>query len=161
MPVKDTNSIINQGNNQSVITDYRVRSRFERDFRRYQLGITSPTGFLGRTAAFVQLAAPTLLWVVDWTGCSFLDKPSVPDPYTVGLGWVLLDACLEPAAVTVAVDGSTPLYRLTGTYVFGHELPGPLVYSNVRFPVAPWIDGTNLIVTIAATDLDPAILSFG
>lgn len=152
----DSKSLFNQGDAQAVITDYRIRCHYERDYHRYMMGIASPGGFQNNTAAFVQLASETLLWVADWTGARFLQKPMVPDPTNVGAGWVLMDVWLDPAEIVLSQDGTSPLYRLTGTYIFGQQNPGQNFYSNVSIPAAPWFinDGIASLRSISAADLD-------
>lgn len=161
LPTSDSASLYDKGNDQDVITDFRIHSRYERDYHRYLMGVTSTVGFLGSSAAIVQLAAPTLLWVVDWTGCRFLQKAMLPDPTTVGSVWTLLDAMLEPAAIILAPNGTTPLFRLTGTYVFGCTNPGANFFDNVVYPVVPWFNSTGIssLRTISVSDLDSTLLS--
>lgn len=152
----DELGLYNEENEQSVITDFHIHHHYERDNHIYMVGIASPQGFQGNTAAFVQLASPTLLWIADWTGARFLEKPVVPDPTTVNNEWVLMDVWMNPAQIVIGQDGTTPLFRLTGTYIFGHKNPGPNFYSNVVFPVAPWFTATGFISlrAISASDLD-------
>src|SRR5689334_19409335 len=108
------NSLYDLGDDPAVTTDFRIKHHYEKDQHRYMLGVTSPGGFQGKSVAFVQLAAQTVLWVADWTGCRFLKKAMVPDPANVNPGWVLLDAWLEPFMVAVSPNGSAPLYRVSG-----------------------------------------------
>lgn len=158
MAVPTSPSLFNQGDSQSVITDFRIKHHYQRDGHVYQLGITSPSGFKGQSAAFVQLAAPTLLWVVDWTGCRFYQKAMIPDPDAIESGWVLLEAWLEPFMVVIAANGTTPLYRCSGVYIYGHKNPGPKIYNNTAYPVAPWVNDTSIIRTIDANDLQKYLL---
>jgi len=130
---------VTQPTPQTVFTDYVVNSRFEKDFHRYMLGMTTPTGFVRGTAAFVQLAAPTLLWVVDWTACRTAVMPVIPSTVTYDRNWVLLDEHVEPSMLTLAPDGVTPVYRISGTYVYGHQNPNLLINRNVYYPRPPWM----------------------
>jgi len=135
---------------QAVWTDYKIRSRYENDQHVYMMGITSPGIIAGspglgtRTtgsltgAAFVQLAAPTLLWVADWTAAKFKEIPSIPE-FVVGGGWVLMDVHFEPGMLVVGADGVTPLYRISGTYVYGHTNPSARVFPDVVFTRPPWL----------------------
>lgn len=152
----DELGLYNQEDSESVITDFHIHHHYERDLHIYMMGIASPQGFGGNKASFVQLASPTLLWIADWTGARFLSKPMVPDPTTVSEEWILMDVWMNPAQVVIGQDGTTPLFRLTGTYIFGHQNPGKNFYSDVVFPVAPWFTSTGLasLRAISASDLD-------
>ncbi len=157
----DMSALYNEGLLPSVVTDFHIHNHYERDNHRYMMGISSPGGFNGASVAFVQLAAPTLLWVADWTGCRFLEKAMIPDPTAVTDDWVLLDSWLEPAQIIIAPNGTTPLFRITGTYVFGNQNPGTAFYSNVTYPVAPWFNSTGItsLRTISPGDLVPGLIT--
>ena len=128
------------GSTRDQFTDFKVRNRYERDLHRYQLGLTTPNGFQGASCAFVQMAAPTLLWICDWTACRFRTPPIVPDPETLVENWVLLDVLPETASLGVGPDGATPLYRISGTYVYGHRNPSGDVFRDIAFPRPPWLE---------------------
>ncbi len=145
----------------SVEADYEVVNRQECDQHVYMLGITSPNGFLGATAAFVQLAAPTKLWLVDWTACRVGLKPKIPDPRVSDPNWVFLDALPETNKITVAPDGISPLYRISGTYVYGCRRPTTDVFGNLQFPKPPWLQDGVAIRTINAQDLEQGISEAG
>ena len=137
------------GPDQSIWTDYMINSRYEKDRHTYMIPIASPTGFANVGAAFCQLAKPTLLWIVDWTACRFNEQPDIPSPLLVtglvtGNGalpdfWILLDEHYEPAMVTLGADGVTPLYRLSGTYVYGCTDPSTVTTNDITFPRPPWM----------------------
>ncbi len=123
-----------------IWNDFLITSRYENDLHRYMAGVSSPSGFNGGTAAFLQLAAPTLLWVVDWTASRYGTQPEVPDPFlsgtSPGLGtsnWVLLDIILEPGVMEVSPDGNSPFYRISGIYVYGHMVPDANPFVNINF----------------------------
>ena len=122
--------------------DYEIRSRFESDKHRYMMGITSPDGFQGDSAAFVQLAAPTLVWIVDWTASKMGSKPSIPDTDMKEKEWVFLDEHIEPGMIIVGPDGTTPLYRISGTYFYGARKPSANVVNNTKFSRPPFIDNS-------------------
>ena len=138
--IDDGNGLfIPSANLSSIFTDYVCNQRFEQDRHVYMLPIASPTGFGGNTAAFVQLAAPTLLRIVDWTAARLNQQPVVPDPQSLDPDWILLDVLPETAMITVAVDGVTPLYRISGTHVYGHRRPSDFAYNNVTYARPPWL----------------------
>lgn len=124
----------------SVFSDYMIINRYERDNHIYMMGIASPSGFQGNTAAFVQLASPTMLWICDWTAAKLGSIPSVPDQNVSDPRWVLLDVLPELSQVVVAPDGKTPLYRISGTYVYGCLKPSTNAFDDVVFPRPPWLD---------------------
>jgi len=115
LPTSDTQGL-------DVWIDYKIVNRLERDQHAYMMGITSPGGFQGNSVAFVQLAAPTELWIADWTALRLNQQPPPPDPTPLP-GWVLLDTHIETAAVIVGPDGITPMYRISGTYFYGKQNP--------------------------------------
>lgn len=146
-----------EGDYFAIWTDYRVTNYFEYDWHRYMAGITSPDGFQGQnggngtstfgTAAFFQLAAPTLFWMSDWTASRIEKAPQIPDPIQLyDKNWIILDQHYEVANVVLMRDAKTPLYRITGTYSYGHRNPGPL--SNILFLMnfgrPPWINYTSI-----------------
>lgn len=100
----------------------------------HMVGVTSPQGFAGQSTAFVQLCAPTLVWVFKWTVSTFGDKPKIPDPTPMGAGWVLLQRLPEIPMVTAGIDGQTPLRRITGTYVYGKKNPSADPFKDASFP---------------------------
>lgn len=120
--------------------DYQINNRYEKDRHLYMLPIASPNGFNGQSAAFVQLAAPTLLWICDWTVSKLGEQPEVPDPnISPGFGWILLDDFWEPATAVPASDGVTILYRLSGTFVYGKISPNPLTHRDINFGRPYWL----------------------
>lgn len=124
---------------QGVWADYMIKSRYERDPHTYMAGVASPGGFQGASVAFFRLTAPTLLWIVDWTAARFATQPDIPSNEPQGNNWVLLDEIVEPAMITVGPDGVTPLYRISGTYVYGNINPSADVLKNVSYGRPPWL----------------------
>jgi len=124
--------------NQSY-TDYRIHNRYERDNGIYMMGITSPGGFQNKSVAFCQLYSPTLLWICDWTSARWDKEPDVPSPTPYDQNWVLLDVHFEYVNITVAVDGTSALYRSSGTYVYGHTRPAANMLVNMAYPRPPWL----------------------
>lgn len=142
----------------SVFDEFIINSKFEGDMHRYMMGITSETPFQGASVAFCQLASPTVLWIADWTVLVKGDL-KIPDPDLSIQDWVLLDAHFEPAAVVPNVDGVSPLYRLTGTYVYGHKNPKSSLAQNVLIPRLPWVKDGVFQTTILPSNLDNTLLT--
>lgn len=147
VPIDDTNSlysvpsIATPSESKEIFTDYEVVNRYENPQHRYMLGITSPSGFNGQSAAFVQLASPTLLWVSDWTALKWNGMPTIPDPTSQDDTWVLLAKYYQPAMLVInPADGQTPGYRISGTYVYGKKNPSTDVIDDISFARPPWID---------------------
>lgn len=121
-------------------TEYVINNRFFHSPHTHCLGITSPNGFQGQSAAFVQMAATTLIWQADWTACKLGEQPEVPDPTPPSDDWVLLDSCIEPANMAPMADGHTGIYRISGTYWYGRKNPFSTpkqFYEDVFFPRRP------------------------
>ena len=124
---------------QAIFTDYVINSRYESDKHIYGAGMTSPNGFNGATTAVVQLTTPTLLWIADWTACRWSVPPILPSVTPADPNWVLLDEHYEPGMLVLAQDGVTPLYRISGTYVYIHLNPSSQVISQLRFTRPAWL----------------------
>jgi hypothetical protein len=119
-------------------TDYMVFNRYTDNVHTYQLPVTSPDGFGGDTAAFVQLAAGTLVLAVEWTAARWGAQPYIPDPDLSNSDWVFLGKKPETAMAPLGPDGVTPLYRISGTYFYGHRKPDPKTLPNMVFPRPAW-----------------------
>lgn len=129
---------------RSIWTDFVVQNRYESDKHLYMLPLASPARTDTFTensngVAFVQLAAPTLLWISDWTATRTNEKPLIPNVDTGDADWITLDEHYEPDMVTVAPDGVTPIYRISGTFVYGHRNPGQASLSDINFGRPPWL----------------------
>jgi hypothetical protein len=131
----------NTGDSSQVWTDYVIHSRYEKDLHRYMLPVSSPGGFQGASVAFVQLAAPTILWVIDFTAARASVQPNIPDPDPgSNSAWVLLDEHVEPSMIEVTPDAQTPVYRFSGTYIYGHRNPDTVaLVNNVNYTRPPWL----------------------
>lgn len=139
----DNNAVFNtRSDSAAVWTDYVITSRYEKDHHRYMLGNTSPDGFAGNsdTVSFVQLANSTLLWIVDWTACREKEKPKIPFPEQFSSSkWITLDEQFETGMIGVGPDGVTPIYRISGTYIYGHKSPNKFTNRDMQFPQPPWL----------------------
>ncbi len=122
-----------------LITDYIVRNKYHKNLGIYMNGVTSPTPFNGASVAFIQLSNPTLLWIAHWTACKAGAQPESPSSTTVDTNWVLLYEYLEPVKIETVADGQTPLYRLSGLYIFGHKSPDETLVKNISFPLPPYL----------------------
>lgn len=120
-------------------TDVVMLNRYENDKHIYMGGITDPNGFQGASVAFVQLCSPTTLWVCDWTISSFREQPASPDPKASNQDWILMDEHWEPRHLLISPDGSTQLYRISGTFVYGHKNPNVDPHKDIAFPRPPWL----------------------
>lgn len=129
------------GDPLAMWSECQIRNEFEYDFHRYMAGITTPSSFQGATAAFFQLAAPTLLWICDWTVCRVSKAPDIPNDTPADDDWIILDKHMEPANIDLTDDRKTPIYRISGTYVYGHQNPGDqdAILNLMNFSRPPWI----------------------
>lgn len=112
-----------------------IVSRYVKDLRRYML---SPT-MRGKRIPVVQLGAPTLLWICRWRSIRFNARPTVPSSVPVVADWTLLHEQLSPVSIITGSNGTTPIYRMTGTYIYSHGNPNEQLYKDVRFPLAAWL----------------------
>lgn len=145
---------------EGMYPDYAVRGRYERDMGRYLLGVTSPGGFAGLKSAVVQLHEPTLLWVTEWTALHTDGCPEVPDSAPGDSRWELLDEYAEVNNVAVLDgDGTTPLYRVSGYYVYGCLDPSDQVLKDVRFGKPPWLIDTGFVRSIPAGKIKTNIIT--
>lgn len=133
--------VIPPDSDQDIYTSYKISNRYVNPQRRYMLGITSPAGFNGQSAAFVQLASQTMLWITDWTALKTNSKPKIPFPTPADDRWVLLAKYWTPAMVIPnPTDGVTPLFRISGTYIFGLKDPSEETLVDTTFPRPPWAE---------------------
>lgn len=137
-----------------IYTDYFIKNRYEYQRRICMMGVTDTyPESTESSAAFVQLAAPTLLWVADWTASRLGGKPTLPSP-TAGItgssnNWVLLHEHYEPAMISLGADGQSLLYRISGTYVYGSKDPSIDTSEDMSYPVPPWLDTDNAEVAVS------------
>jgi hypothetical protein len=129
----------NPNNYSGVFGDYFFENHYERDPHTYMASQTTETPFNGSTVGFVRIGGPTLLWVCEWTAMQVGAKPVAPSPVPVSSDWVLLDIQPTFAGESRAADGVSPLYRLSGVYVYGHKNPNADVYKDGVFPLYPWV----------------------
>lgn len=142
----------------TIWEDYEIHSTYDKNYHRYCMGVTVPVRqetvlqtIPGRTAppskrptvSIVQLCNPTLIWKADWTAARYNTKPYIPSANIGGLEWVLLEEKIDPGMITLAADGVTPLYRISGTYVFANVYPSGKLYENVDFGIPPWVDASS------------------
>lgn len=123
-----------------VFADYLFQNHYENDKHTYMGSQTSETPFQGSLVSFVRIGTPTLLWICEWTACQVGAKPTAPDPVPESTGWVLLDVHPTLAGKSLAADGVSPLYRISGVYVYGHKNPNADVFKDAVFPLYPWVD---------------------
>lgn len=126
-------------NGVGIYTDYKIMSRYEKDRHIYMIPLATPLGFRGQSAAFAQLAAPTLLWICDWTAARWKVKPEVPNPASRDPNWVLLDDHWEPGQEVLGPDGTSVLYRISGCYIYGHKNPNAQTHRNINWTRPPWL----------------------
>lgn len=124
----------------TIWTDCMIGNRYEQDKHIYQMGLTSSDGFNGQSCAFVQLSAPTVLWICEWTVCRFGAKPKIPPSEPSDPNWVLLDTMDVTAPLAIMANGVTPMYRISGVYVYGCKNPGSDIKALMSFPRVPWIE---------------------
>lgn len=160
-------------NPTEVYTDYTIYCKYYSEKHRYMMPVTSPGGFQGGRAAFVQLAAPTLLWIADWTAARSAVAPNIPDPTPRDPNWILLFDSYEPTSFVILDDGETPVYRISGIYIYGCKLPADQVIKNVNYPRPAWIDDVfnrsiptsaleqGLINIVGGAAVDPGSIAIG
>lgn len=131
-------------NEEGVWEDYVVISHFMRSENVYMMGLTSPRSFQGDSVAFCQLASPTLLWVCDWTAARWGKQPVIPSTVSQNANWIFMYKANELRDVKPAADGKIALYRISGTYVYGHRNPNadPDSVNEISFPRPPWLIDT-------------------
>ena len=138
-PPTDGNAQFAVQGDLGIWEDWYVRNTYPLDNHRYQMPLTSPEGFQGATCAFVQLAAPTRLWICDWS-CEYRtdpgDYPKYPRATPSIPNIVLLNTVLLPDMVTMGGDGVSAIYRISGTYYYGYKNPSKVVQYHGR---PPWM----------------------
>jgi hypothetical protein len=135
--------IIDPNNYAGVFANYFFENHYEQDLHTYMASQTTSTPFNGSLVGMVRIGGPTLLWVCEWTACQLGALPTAPSPVPESSGWVLLDIQPTLAGKSIAEDGVSPLYRISGVYVYGHKNPNADVFKDAVFPVYPWVADTS------------------
>lgn len=128
------------GDDVVVWTDYVVHNHYKRNRSRYVLGVTAEEGFNGDTAAFVQLSKGYLIWICDWSVEKIGESPDIPNPTPQDNRWRLLSDSLQANDVELNPDGESVTYRISGTYIYGNKKPDDNTFSEVDYPIPPWIN---------------------
>lgn len=123
----------------TIDPDFIIETEYMDDEQILMLPVASPDGFSGKTAVFVQLAAPTFCWKVDWTAARIGAKPEVPSSVPADKNWVLMKRKVEPANMVQMGDGATPYWRISGTYWYGHRVFRGNFLKTMAFPRPPWL----------------------
>ncbi len=132
-------------------------NRYDVDKQIFMLPVSSPDGFNGDTAAFVQLAAPTEIWMHDWTVARLEGRPNVPDPTPEDPNWVFLRATPELHVIGLAPGSESPLYRISGTYVYGRKTAPDSFYQTVVYPVQQAVEKDAFPRTVTANQLEKGL----
>ncbi len=134
-------------NDLAMYPDYQIRGRYESDPKLFMMSATANSSLGSQSQqsslpsiAFVQLAMPTLLWVVDWTICRLSDQPVAPSPTPATSDWTVLGQQYHTAAIMLSPDGTTPIYRFSGTYIYGCNISTTDVFEKCRFAIPPYIN---------------------
>lgn len=91
------------------------------------------------TSVALQLFQPYTRRVVSWSIERFGCIPEVPDPTPTLDGYAVLSITISPVAMDEGIDGSTPIYRISGCYVYSLSLPvNPA--DPVPFSIPPWMN---------------------
>lgn len=135
--------IVDPNSYPGVFVDYFFENHYENDKHTYMASQTSATPFNESLVGFVRIGGPTLLWVCEWTACQVGAQPIAPSPVPESTGWVLLDIQPTLAGKSIAEDGISPLYRISGIYVYGNRNPNADVFKDAVFPVYPWVSNKD------------------
>jgi len=119
---------------------YKIVNRYEKNNGVYMAGLTAPNGFNGASVGFVQIHAPTLLWICDWTAMQANQVPKIPSTVPFSSDWIYLNGWYDLPDVKPAADGTSPIYSITGTYFYGHKNPSSVDVNNLNFPICPWVE---------------------
>lgn len=121
---------------------YKIKNRYFKDRHKYALAIASEEGIpeSQNTTAVVTLARPTLIWVCTWFGEKTYVKPEIPNADISNPLWELLDDIYTLDDVIVGADGTTPIYRIGGTYIYACLRPSAVTINDLQYPRPPWIE---------------------
>jgi hypothetical protein len=141
IPDTDSNALYAAPSSDSLIfTDYIVENKIVERPHVYMLPICGDVASGEDTCAFVQLARPTLTYVVDWTAMRMDRQPTIPDPLAVSGDWVFLGKEAETRNVDVMGDGSTEMYRISGTYYYGRKKFDQEAMNYLRYGQPPYLE---------------------
>jgi hypothetical protein len=136
----DTNALVSTEDPYGVYTEFEANVTYENPQNVHQLAIAAPVqaGQVGAQCAFVQTGGPVTRVVHDWIARRVGAQPDNPDRLSdTDSNLVLLEEKIKPASVTVAADGVSLEYQVTGQYIYGVKDVSKL---TVQHPVPPWIN---------------------
>ncbi len=94
-------------------------------------------GLTAGGSVFVQLAAPTVRLISEWTARRTGEKPKLPNPFLKDANVVFLGGLITDEDEDLAGDGVTSQWTIKGRYEYGYR-DNSRVRLNV--PVPPWMD---------------------
>lgn len=148
---KFLNEQITDRDPSDFIADYLIRNYYVGDKHVYMSSLTvadedSESSTLdGDTVAFCQIANASLIWVCEWTACKVGSKPQIPSVDPDDPNFILLDEHYEVPEAPLIANGFDQIWRISGTFWFGHRKPSSNLMKHVRWPLPPWVrdDGEN------------------
>lgn len=131
-------------NAEFQFSDARISSRYETSMGVIQcpIGIPynsaatappdqqQPGGF--PTSVIVNVSNPTTRRIVDWTVERYGHVPNIPAAILSDTNQVLLSQWMTLDAVPVLEDGQTPVFRVTGQYIYA------MLVDRTQIPVVPF-----------------------
>lgn len=111
------------------------------------------------TSVIVQLYKPitrvTIQFICERYGC----VPELPDPSPTLAGYALLKKNVSPVGMEVAADGTTPIYRISGCYMYAKTFPTN-DYDTLPFAIPPYIQATpNPLLQVMQADYLDGIIN--
>jgi hypothetical protein len=141
--IPNTQSAISTTESSLGISEhYELQTAYTTDYH------TIPLPTVGSPfCSFAVLAPPTMTKAVSFSATRWDQPPTAPNPQTIDPNNVLLHTVYNPEAAQLGPDGQTPIYRLTGTYIYGIQDPTQVVLSAGALPYVASAFG-NALYTI-------------
>lgn len=112
LPQNGTNDLNAADVQQGMYTDYSQNISYSIDYNTLHMPIVGST-----LSSFATVAKPKVTKTVIWAAEKWGVQPTMPDPKP-GPNEVLLNKEIFPHTPALAPDATTPIYRVTGRYIY-------------------------------------------
>jgi hypothetical protein len=117
-----------------IYGDYNISEAYETDYHTLQMPKATTAD---HNASFAVVAQPTMKKVVNWTATKANDWPDLPKAETSDPNEILLFKYVTGRNIELAADQLTPVYIITGRYIYAYVDPDLV---NMYVGVPPYVD---------------------
>ena len=139
IPITSADALYQSDGVAGIYTDYMVRNHYYFPQGNVMVGVTDTGGFQNMGSAFMCLENPQATWLADWTAEKRGSPPVIPTWKTDDPNVVLLARWFDPDMLELMADGSSVVYRISGTYYYGFKDPDKARLYHGR---PPWMQSS-------------------